>query len=45
MLAVAEPSTGAVRVTVGAVVSMTNVTALLLPVLPAASDWLACTVY
>ena len=39
------PLAGAVIATVGAVVSMRNVTAALVPVLPARSPCVACTVY
>ena len=41
---VREPSAGAVNVTLGAVVSTTNVLAVLVPLFPAVSLWVACTV-
>ena len=42
---VREPSAGVVNVTPGAVVSMVNVFAELVPVLPAATSCVACAVY
>ena len=41
---VREPSAGAVNVTLGGEVSIVKVRALLVPVLPAASSCVACTV-
>ena len=41
---VREPSAGAVNVTAGGVVSTTNVLAVLVPLFPAVSVWVACTV-